>query len=459
MVLLAALPLSINPDIETVANIGMGSGQTVQTFLSFNSIKQVDTIEIEQAVIDALPQFKQFSDQVTSDTRSHIYIEDAKSFFAFSKKKYDLIVAEPPNPWVSGVASLFTDEFYNHVKKALQQDGIFVQWLQLYEINLKTMSLIFSSLEKNFNNYSVYFSDDTNIMIISSDTRELSQPGKEIFDITSNPSLLKRVGLKSVDDIKSRFFGSKQHISSLFNIDPQQYTSDFYPKIEYLSGKSLFTKEYVIDELSSVVSYPLPVHKHLHNQIANNTLNLQPYRYYEHSLSTHIAKSILLHLVNNETALSNIYINEIQKNYADFYKQMYACSNTMLDDIETIQLTHNLIKYTAPYLGKTDFSLLLTGIKNTPCYEKLSSLLKQFVRLYDANNRANYKEAHQLATKIFQTYSGSLPKELKEYLVISALLANKKTKENLDTEWILSEYLKSGNNQLPLVARFLTDDH
>ena len=43
------------------------------------------------------------------DPRSNIHIEDAKSFFARHGKRYDVIISEPSNPWVNGVASLFTD--------------------------------------------------------------------------------------------------------------------------------------------------------------------------------------------------------------------------------------------------------------------------------------------------------------------------------------------------------------
>src|ERR671916_244771 len=69
------------------------------------------------------------------DPRSLIVIDDAKSYFASEQRRYDLIVSEPSNPWVSGVSGLFTSEFYGRVRKYLSDDGIFGQWLHVYELD------------------------------------------------------------------------------------------------------------------------------------------------------------------------------------------------------------------------------------------------------------------------------------------------------------------------------------
>ena len=89
------------------------------------------------------------------DPRSRIYIEDAKTFFAAGGKRYDIIVSEPSNPWVSGVSTLFSEEFYGQVKRYLKDDGLLVQWVQAYEINVGLLSTIFQALGKHFGDYTV----------------------------------------------------------------------------------------------------------------------------------------------------------------------------------------------------------------------------------------------------------------------------------------------------------------
>lgn len=92
----------------------------------------------------------------TPDPRSHIHIEDAKTDLASHNARYDLIISERSNPWVSGVASLFSEEFYRYVKHHLNERGLLVQWLQLYETNPLLMSSVFNALALHFNDYVVF---------------------------------------------------------------------------------------------------------------------------------------------------------------------------------------------------------------------------------------------------------------------------------------------------------------
>ncbi len=111
MILAAVLPMAFHPQAGTAANIGLGSGLTTQTLLGNPQLKRVDTVEIEESVVEAAKGFRPRVNLVYTDPRSTVFIEDAKSFFSVHGKKYDIIVSEPSNPWVSGVAGLFSQEF------------------------------------------------------------------------------------------------------------------------------------------------------------------------------------------------------------------------------------------------------------------------------------------------------------------------------------------------------------
>ncbi len=116
MLLAAALPLSMHPNPKRVANIGFGSGLTAHMLLNSPLVERLDTIEIEPFIVEAARQgFGPRIGNVFDDPRSHIIYEDAKTFFASAREPYDLIVSEPSNPWVSGVATLFSDEFYGRI--------------------------------------------------------------------------------------------------------------------------------------------------------------------------------------------------------------------------------------------------------------------------------------------------------------------------------------------------------
>jgi len=168
MVLAGAIPLSMQPHPVRVANIGFGSGLTTHTLLTSALVKRLDSIEIEPLMVAAARQgFGPRIRNVFEDPRSHIVYEDAKTFFASTREPYDLIVSEPSNPWVSGVATLFSDEFYSRITHHLAADGYFVQWMQIYETNLGVVASVIKALAPHFGAYAIYNTDDLDILIIA----------------------------------------------------------------------------------------------------------------------------------------------------------------------------------------------------------------------------------------------------------------------------------------------------
>lgn len=113
-------------------------------------LQSVDTIEIEAQMVSTVRQLSDQVGEIFSDPRSRIIIDDAKSYFAASRSRYDLIVAEPSNPWVSGVASLFTAEFYRSMLRHMTDDGVFVQWRQTYETDYPSISSVMRALGAHF---------------------------------------------------------------------------------------------------------------------------------------------------------------------------------------------------------------------------------------------------------------------------------------------------------------------
>ena len=176
MTLLGSIAFGFNPEAKRVANIGMGSGQTTHVVLGNPNVERVDTIEIEAEMANASRRFGPAVARAHEDPRSVVHIEDAKTFFSLHNSVYDIIIAEPSNPWVSGVASLFSTEFYSTVKRYLEPDGLFVQWIQLYEFSDDLSLSIMKALSENFADYAIYISDSTNLLLIAKKEGELREP-------------------------------------------------------------------------------------------------------------------------------------------------------------------------------------------------------------------------------------------------------------------------------------------
>ncbi|HEY7860989.1 MAG TPA: fused MFS/spermidine synthase, partial [Gemmatimonadaceae bacterium] len=175
-VLVPVITLAHMPRARLAAVIGEGSGMTSHFLLGSPYLEQAVTIEIEPQMIAGSRLFYPANRRVFDDKRSRFVIDDAKSFFATDARKYDVIISEPSNPWVSGVSGLFTDEFYHRARSYLTPHGVFGQWLHLYEIDDGLVLSVLSAIHHNFKSYVVYATSNQDILIVASNQDELPAP-------------------------------------------------------------------------------------------------------------------------------------------------------------------------------------------------------------------------------------------------------------------------------------------
>jgi spermidine synthase len=148
--LLGHLGAAFHPAPRRVLIVGFGSGMTVSAVAGYPDVEKIDCIEIEPAVMRAAPYLESLNRGVLSDSRVHMIFDDARTFLLTSRDKYDLIISEPSNPWISGIATLFTREFYAAVRQRLAAGGIFVQWVQAYSLAPDDLRMIAATLAGQF---------------------------------------------------------------------------------------------------------------------------------------------------------------------------------------------------------------------------------------------------------------------------------------------------------------------
>lgn len=231
MVLLASLPLAMHNSPQRAGVIGFGSGLTTHTLLGDPRLQQVDTIEIEPAMIQGAKTFGARVERAYNDPRSHIVVDDAKSYFSGQNSKYDLIISEPSNPWISGVGALFSKEFYQFVPRHLNENGLFVQWVQLYEINDALLGSILKALAPAFDDYVAYLSNQSDLLIIASPKGPV--PPMNLAPLLANAKTqadLRRMGIESAEQLGFRQIADAQLLRALSQLHPDQAAnSDFYP--------------------------------------------------------------------------------------------------------------------------------------------------------------------------------------------------------------------------------------
>ncbi|MEW6200744.1 MAG: fused MFS/spermidine synthase, partial [bacterium] len=143
--LLAYLPLAANPGAKNFLGIGLGTGITMRA--AKGKLDNVDWVEINPAVVQAVKQFF-YPDLMRSGI--NMIIADARNYLQVTDKKYDIISSEPSYPTEASVANLFTIEFFRAAERRLNPGGVFCQWFPYYmfsdrdvTIMLKTFAAVF----------------------------------------------------------------------------------------------------------------------------------------------------------------------------------------------------------------------------------------------------------------------------------------------------------------------------
>lgn len=271
MILAGALPLALHERPARIANIGIGSGLTTSTLLASDVVQTVDTVEIEPLMARAAEiGFMPRVERAFRDPRSHIWIEDAKTFFAEHGNKYDVIVSEPSNPWVSGVSTLFSEEFYRHITRYLEPDGILVQWMQIYETNFDILLSVIKALSAQFDDFAIYNADDTNVLIVA--TRgHLPDLDSRIFAAPALRAELARVGIDSLTDIQARYLGNKSLLAPLLRSSGVPVNSDYFPFVDLNAPRARIMKRDAL-EYSGLLRLPVPFFELLENRPAMREL-------------------------------------------------------------------------------------------------------------------------------------------------------------------------------------------
>jgi spermidine synthase len=242
MTLAGILPLAHAPQSKRAAIIGFGTGMSTATLLAHRGIERVDTIEIEPAMVEAAKHFEPIVTPAYTDPRSRILFDDAKAYFAKSGQKYDIIISEPSNPWVSGISSLFTVEFYRDIKRYLTADGVIAQWIQTYEISEELIASILRALTAEFSSVRVYQTSGGDIIVVASPDRKLAAPVDVWSEYPELSRRLQRVGVRQLSDLDSLYLGSEKVLAALYPLAGVASNSDYFPIVDSGAAKTRFTR-------------------------------------------------------------------------------------------------------------------------------------------------------------------------------------------------------------------------
>ena len=250
---LPLVSLAHRPDAQTAAVIGHGSGMTSHFLLASPRMREVVTIEIEPQMIEGSREaFYPANARVFDDTaRSVFAIDDAKSYFAAGRRQFDIIVSEPSNPWVSGVSGLFTIEFYERVKQYLEDDGLFAQWLHLYEINDELVLSVLAALHRTFPSYEIFHTARGDILILASNRQALPRPDWSVFRLPGVEADLSHALPLTPELLDATHIAGRRELAPLLD-RWARVNSDYYPVLDLETERARYLRQNAVGVLRLV---------------------------------------------------------------------------------------------------------------------------------------------------------------------------------------------------------------
>ena len=164
--LLGILPVLLHPHPDDVCVIGLGSGVTLGSALASGAVRRADVVEISPDVVEASGFFARENRGALTAPGVHLIVGDGRSHLLLTDRRYDVIVSEPSNPWMAGIASLFTREFFEGAKARLKPDGIFCQWAHTYDISDGDLRSIARTFNASFPQSTMWLVGEGDLLLI-----------------------------------------------------------------------------------------------------------------------------------------------------------------------------------------------------------------------------------------------------------------------------------------------------
>jgi spermidine synthase len=452
--ILGALPWGMNENAKTVAIIGMGTGMTGHVLLSVPTLESVDTIEIEPAMVKGARFFGDAVANIFKDSRSHIYIEDAKTFFTNNKKKYDLIISEPSNPWVSGVAGLFSREFYSLIRGYINDDGLFVQWLQLYEISTPLAASVMKAVGENFEDYDIYLMNNSDLLIVAGKNLQNRKPGENMFKMPALKAELARIGIYNTQDFLIRYLGNKRIFDPLFQSYEIPPNSDFYPILDLNAVRDRFMK-LSAGELNNIRSVAIPLMEVL--KVEKTPVQTFPITQSDQIDAARKARQALAiyEYFNNSNINQKNNLLTMDKTSTQIVRNIRTLRNQcQVDQLVNgwLPYLHSLAQATIPYLSQKQMAVIWKDIESSSCHALLPDPINKWINVYKAFSHRDYEKSLRYSLQLLPEGKIKASSE-NNYLLFVAMISDIALKNNTGARDLYNRYENMTNP--PIEIRLL----
>jgi spermidine synthase len=241
------------PDPKRAMVIGLGTGESAGWLAAVSTLSDVDVAELEPLVLEVARRCAVINRGALENPKVHVEIGDARELLGTTQQRYDIIASEPSNPYRAGVASLLTREYYETVASHLQAEGVFVQWLQAYEVEARTVHTVYATLASTFPEVETWQLANKDLAFVASKkpiVYDLDRIRRRVSEEPYRSALAKAWRTEGVEGLLAHFVAHADFARSMAQSEAAAINTDDRNIVEFGFARSVGEKgPFRIDDL------------------------------------------------------------------------------------------------------------------------------------------------------------------------------------------------------------------
>jgi spermidine synthase len=157
----------LHPEPKRAMVIGLGTGTTAGWLGIVPTMERVDVVELEPAIVRVAKDCSPVNRDVLDNPKVHVALGDAREALLTTREKYDVVFSEPSNPYRAGISSMYTEEFYRATSERLNPHGLFIQWVQGYEVDAWCVATTMVTLKQVFKEVSLWRTMGGDLLVVA----------------------------------------------------------------------------------------------------------------------------------------------------------------------------------------------------------------------------------------------------------------------------------------------------
>lgn len=234
----------LHPEPRRALVIGLGTGSTAGWLAAVPSMERVDVVELEPAIVHIARAFTPVNHDALRNPKVRLILGDGREVLLATDERYDVIFSEPSNPYRAGIASLFTADFYQAVRARLRPGGVFLQWLQGYDLDSHAVGIAYATLGSVFPSVETWEVNSGDLLLMASERPPLHDVAQVRVRAATEPwrsALARTWGVEGAEGFYAGFLASGGFARAVAAHESGWVNTDDRPLLEFGFARNLGT--------------------------------------------------------------------------------------------------------------------------------------------------------------------------------------------------------------------------